>query len=77
MNLLFTNAPKHLLFLSNATAFGKNFFCSLSQIYNNTPIYTHTLIYPNDPVHFDPANSMNAAFTVSIEQITNYVANCI
>lgn len=77
MNLLFTNAPKHLLFLSNATAFGKDFFCSISQIYNNTPIHTHTLIYPNDPVHFDPTNSMNAAFTVSIEEITNYVANCI
>jgi capsular polysaccharide biosynthesis protein len=76
MNLLFTNAPKHLLFLSNASAFGNNFFCSVPKIYNTTPVQTNTLIYPNDPVHFDPLNGANAAFTVSIGDIMKHIANC-
>jgi capsular polysaccharide biosynthesis protein len=76
MNLLFTNAPQYVLFLSNATTFGKDFYGSLPKLYNTTEVHTHTLVYENDPVHFDPTNSANSAFTVSIEDIMKYITNC-
>jgi capsular polysaccharide biosynthesis protein len=70
-NLVFTNAPTHVIFLSNDRNFGENYYPCLSEVLNSEKIQTRTFRYPS--VDTDPLNYWNASFTINIDEIINYI----
>lgn len=73
MNLVFGNAPKNCILLSNDHPLGEHYYTSLSSELNTYPIHTIHIQSPSDPNYIDPLNSMNSAFTVPIDQVISTI----
>ena len=71
MNLIFTNAPKHLIYLSNKEMFGEHYFWKLSEILNNTTFNCGIMRY--DGIQIDPLNPWNKNFYVDVPNLLNYI----
>lgn len=67
VNLIFSNAPKNIIFLSNQNMFGDEYFISLFEKLNHAKI--NYLIFRYDGIHHDVTNQWNISFNVNIEEI--------
>lgn len=75
-NLLFSNTPKNILFLSNDTPLGYKYYCDIFQkinysTYSNISIYKYKSINKN----IDKKNKTNSPFVVNINDIECYLKN--
>ena len=71
MNLIFTNAPKHLVYLSNQEMFGEQYFCKLCETLNDSPIHSTILRY--DGFQIDKLNRWNKNFYVDISHVLHHI----
>jgi hypothetical protein len=72
-NLLFTNAPKHVLLLSNTEPLGENYYIPISEYLNSNSIEYTVYHYPTSDIYKDVTNRMNGPYFVNIEQIQNWI----
>jgi len=72
LNLIFSNAPKHIIMLGNHNIFGYEYYTSLCEVLNNEKI--NRKFIQNDTVYNnDETNEWNGAFYVNIDQINDYL----
>jgi len=76
MNLIFTNAPETVIFISNMhnhpfAYFNPHYYLSFSEILNNTKINTSCLSF--DPIRPIISNKYNIPFYVDIDQFENMI----
>lgn len=74
-NLLFTNAPKHVLLLSNTEPLGENYYIHLSEHLNKSPIEYSLFQYSTIDKTKDRTNKMNGPFFVDLKQIQNWIVS--
>jgi capsular polysaccharide biosynthesis protein len=76
MNLIFTNAPKYLLMLSNEQNFGSEYYANLSACLNSVNIQHHCYnfrsLYNNDTL-----NQWNSSFEVDISKLISDIQRCV
>ena len=77
LNLVFTNLPRYIIFLSNSSPLGDHMIKKLLSIFNNKPVSYKHLLYPNDPRHSDPLNQWNSAYTVNVQQVMDNIADIL
>ena len=71
MNLIFSNAPKNIIYLSNDKNFGFDYYTNLCKQVNNAEINTKNLISPG--INVDPKNIWNSSFIVNIDKLKNTI----
>ena len=72
-NLLFTNAPKHILLLSNTEPLGENYYVPVSEHLNKSAIESTVFQYPTSDSYKDVTNRMNGPFFVNLQDIQNWI----
>jgi capsular polysaccharide biosynthesis protein len=72
LNLIFSNAPKHIIMLSNHNNFGYEYYNSLCEELNNEKINSKFIQY-NSIYNNDETNEWNGSFYVNIDQINDYL----
>lgn len=77
MNLIFTNAPKNLLIISNCHPIGEKYYSELCSKLNNEPINYKLITYQRDNKCNDITNNTNYSFSVNINEIEDYIKNLI
>lgn len=76
MNLLFSNLPHNIIFLSNDLCYiYDNYIINLIQTLNKKNNNSIIFKYKSNIEKVDPLNSMNAPYFVDIQQIINYIKN--
>lgn len=76
-NLLFTNAPKHVLLLSNTEPLGESYYVPLCEKLNNMPINYTVYYFSTNDKHKDATNGMNGPFYVDIQKVKDWIESCI
>jgi capsular polysaccharide biosynthesis protein len=74
-NLIFSNGPKNIIYLSNDRPFGDSWYTSLVNLLNNIQVNSRTFIYPSDWSHADPTNQWNCPYSVNADEIMNYIVS--
>lgn len=72
MNLIFGNAPNHVLLLSNRSPIGENFYVKLMSKLNNQGIGYKLLMF-NSSGDKDTTNRWNDAYSVNIKDIVEHI----
>lgn len=72
-NLIFCNAPKYIIYLSNTENFGDDYYTQLASELNNTHIVSHIFRYSGESS--DPKNEWNNKFNVNINDIINFITS--
>jgi capsular polysaccharide biosynthesis protein len=72
LNIIFSNAPKNMIILSNSNNFGYEYYISLCEELNNEKII-HKLFRYNSLYNNDNLNQWNSSFSVNINELCNYV----
>ena len=73
MNLIFSNSPHNIIYLSNNEMFGNENYSSLSEELNNCKI--NSIIIRYDGIRTDPLNQWNNSFNVDIKGILYKISN--
>ena len=73
MNLIFSNSPHKIIYLSNNEMFGNEHYNWLSEELNNSKINSNIIRY--EGFKTDPLNQWNNSFNVSIKDIKNILYN--
>ena len=72
LNIIFSNAPKNMIILSNNQNFGYEYYINLCQALNNEKInpvlFKYSSLYNNDNL-----NQWNGSFCVDIDKLCDYV----
>jgi capsular polysaccharide biosynthesis protein len=72
LNLIFSNAPKNIIILSNHNNFGYQYYTSLSEQLNNEQINCKFIQY-NTLYNNDNLNQWNGCFSVNIDEINDCI----
>ena len=72
LNIIFSNAPKNMITLSNNDNFGHEYYVNLCQELNNETINSKICKY-NTLYNNDSLNMWNGSFCVNIDELCDYI----
>lgn len=71
-NFYFTNAPKHVIYLTNNSCrINEGLYIEIASKLNNIHIPYTTLAFPDNKSNIDPLNNTNCPFIVDINHVVN------